>query len=293
MYNLFVSSSKDSWNGKPIILELSRCVREYTDIEITEKYKNLGDTEINELRRFPCIFAYENYREKDPKFGLISDVTKHGEKVRINCKIIELEKFLSHKDLLNFSFELDIAEYEMNRTHWALKNVNLARELNEKGIKLPQGIHRDSKAVDISKHYFDVSFSFPGEVRGFVESIVAEVEREMGPNSYFYDKNYTAQLARPSMDTLLQDIYQNRSKLVVVFLCEKYQEKEWCGVEFRAIREIIKKKKHDNVMFVKMDDGKVDGVFETDGYVNGQTHTPKEIADFIRIRIEILDNPKK
>jgi hypothetical protein len=75
---------------------------------------------------------------------------------------------------------------------------------------------------------------------------------------------------------------------MVVFLCEKYQEKLWCGVEFRAIKEIILEKQHSKVMFVKMDDGRAQEVFKTDGYIDGQTKTPAEIANFIEERLLVL-----
>lgn len=86
----------------------------------------------------------------------------------------------------------------------------------------------------------------------------------------------------------MQDIYRNRSKLVVVFLCEKYQEKEWCGIEFRAIKEIIMERQNEKIMFVKMDDGAVEGVFKTDGYIDGWVHSPTEVAGFIKERIDLL-----
>ena len=70
----------------------------------------------------------------------------------------------------------------------------------------------------------------------------------------------------------------------MVFLCEKYQEKAWCGIEFRAIKEIIMKRDHQKVMFIKMDEGKVDGVFNTDGYIDGRSHTESEVAGFIQER---------
>jgi hypothetical protein len=145
-----------------------------------------------------------------------------------------------------------------------------------------------TKCVDITKHYFDVAVSFPGEIRGFVESIVTSLETMIGPDRCFYDNKYKAQLAKPSLDELLQDIYQNRSKLIVVFLCEKYQEKEWCGIELRPIKEIIMERDYEKIMFIKMDEGVVNGVFKTDGYIDGRTHSPKEIAEFIQERISLL-----
>ena len=288
MYNLLVCNEMWEWDGKPYTLEIGRCVREYTSIEITKKYAEFTQSQIDEIRRFPCVFAYEVGRKKDPKFGIIRDITNRQGKVKIEYEIIKLDNFLSHSDISTMLFDLDILDFEMNRTHWAIKEVNLSRQLALKGIRLPQWTHCESKAVDITKHEFDVALSFPGEVRDYIKLIVAELEKEIGPNSYFYDKNYEAQLARPSLDDLLQDIYKNRSKLVVVFLCEKYQEKEWCGIEFRAIKEIIMGRQYEKVMYVKMDDGEVQGVFKTDGYINGRVYSPADVARFIQQRISLL-----
>lgn len=85
-----------------------------------------------------------------------------------------------------------------------------------------------------------------------------------------------------------QDIYRNRSKLVVVFLGGDYQRKDWCGIEFRAIKEIILERDHKKIMFVRMDDSPVDGVFKTDGYIDGRKFNPQEIAYFICERIELI-----
>ena len=289
MYNLLVSSNDKSWDGEPYILEASRCVQEYTDTEITETYGEFTPSQVKAIKRLPCIFAYEAGWKKDPKFGLIRDVTKKNGKVKIEYEIFELENFLSHSNISTMLFELDISDWEMNRTHWAIKDVDLSKELALKGVHLPQWVRSVTKTVDVTKHKFDVALSFPGEVRDYVNSIAEELERIVGPNSYFYDKNYVGQLARPSLANLLQDIYRKRSKLVVVFLCEKYEEKEWCNIEFRAIKDIIMEKQHERVMFVKMDDGDVQGVFKTDGYVDGRIYNPSDVAAFIQERILLLE----
>nr|CAD31549.1 HYPOTHETICAL PROTEIN [Mesorhizobium japonicum R7A] len=177
----------------------------------------------------------------------------------------------------------------MNRTHWAIKDVNLPKELHAaRGIALPSWTRQASRAVDITQHHFDVGLSFPGEARGLVEQVARELEASLGPNAYFYDNNYVSQLARPSLDTLLQDIYRNRSKLIVVFIGADYQRKDWCGVEFRAIREIIMARDEQRVMYVRVDDGAVDGVFRTDGYVDARRFNPAEIAQFITERLALI-----
>ena len=287
MYNLLISGDVEAWERSSYLLDKRR-FGEYTSDNFVKDFDRLDDKDKRFLFGLPCIFAYEAYRNKQPKFGSIVSVDRRDRELRINYRIIDLDKFISHNDIIRLVFALDIGNFEINRTHWALKDVNLQKELQGEGIVLPLWAQRTTPTVNIEQHKFDVAFSFPGEIREYVESIASELERLLGPNTYFYDNNYKAQLARPRLDILLQNIYMNRSKLIVVFLCQKYDEKEWCGVEFRAILEIIKQKHDNKIMFVKMDDGKVEGVFSTDGYVDGRKYAPDEIAYFIKERVVLL-----
>ncbi|ANG97746.1 hypothetical protein A8A54_15400 [Brucella pseudogrignonensis] len=291
MYNLLVSGWKEEWQGNPCTFDLSRCVRqhEYTDQKLAEKFGKLDANALAELTLLPTIFAYESHREIDPKFGLIRKVTVRRWQVRIEYECISCTPFLTAADFDKLAFELDIGPWEMNRTHWAVKDVNLPKELHTaKGMALPPLTRRSSRAVDITQHDFDVGLSFPGEARDLVEKVAYELGSRIGHNAYFYDNNYVSQLARPSLDTLLQDIYRNRCKLIVVFIGDDYQRKDWCGVEFRAIRDIIMNRAERRVMFVRLDDGTVDGVFQTDGYVDSRRFKPSEIAQFISERVALI-----
>lgn len=288
MYNLLVSGNDEAWHGEPWIIERSRCVSEYTSDETKEKFGDLNEAQIDELRRLPCIFAYEAFNKTDPLFGLIKDVTVRGGEVRIDYEIHEVENFISAKQLADFSFELELGKWELNRTHWAVKDVDLASELNRHGIALPNWVASTGPRINLADHQFDVALSFPGEAREYVEEVAQHLERILGPNRYFYDRNYTAQLARPSLDIFLQEIYRKRSRLIVVFAGTDYQRKDWCGIEFRAIRDIIKAREDDRVMFVRLDDGEVDGIFGHDGYVDARQFQAEETAAFISERIDVL-----
>lgn len=292
MYNLLVSGWEEEWQGAPCTFDLSRCINqhEYTDRKIAERFGQLDEAALAELTRLPTIFAYETPCELDPKFGLIREVTVRRGQVRIEYEFIAVQPFLAAADFDALAFELDIGNWEMNRTHWAVKDVNLPKELHTaRGVTLPSWTRQASRAVDITQHNFDVGFSFPGEARGLVEQVARELEARIGPDAYFYDNNYVSQLARPSLDTLLQDIYRNRCKLIVVFIGDDYQRKDWCGVEFRAIREIIMARAEQRIMFVRVDDGAVDGVFRTDGYVDARRFNPAQIARFIAERVALID----
>lgn len=289
MYNLFVSAGADAWNGAPWTIEASRCVREYTDNAITEKFGNLDEPSVAELKLLPSIFAYENSNERDPHFGVIKDVVRRQGQVRVEYELHDLVPFLSWQDLKALSFELDISNWEMNRTHWAVKDVNLQQELlRARGIVLPPWVSAARKGVNLANHIFDVALSFPGEARSYVEQVAAQLEHLIGPNRYFYDNNYVAQLARPSLDTFLQEIYRDRSKLIVVFVGADYERKEWCGIEFRAVREVLNSRAPDGIMYVRMDDGAVEGVLALDGYVDARKYSPEQVAAFIQERVNLL-----
>jgi hypothetical protein len=131
---------------------------------------------------------------------------------------------------------------------------------------------------------FRVAFSFPGETRQRVESIANILARDMGREQIFYDDWHKAVLARPNLDTYLQQIYHDCADLIVVVLCADYQHKDWCHLEWRAIRDLIKKR-HDHIMFLRMDDADVDGTFSIDGYIDLRRHNDGEVADLISQRL--------
>jgi hypothetical protein len=140
---------------------------------------------------------------------------------------------------------------------------------------LTRGPHRSAH------RQFAVALSFPGEHRSYVQQIDTALTKELDPSRVFYDDRFKSEIARPNADGYLQGIYHDRSELVVVFLCAEYERKEWCGLEWRAIRDLIKKKQMDEVMFFRFDDTNVPGVYSIDGYIDARKHTPEEAAKFI------------
>ena len=89
-------------------------------------------------------------------------------------------------------------------------------------------------------------------------------------------------------DTLyLQNIYHHQAELVVVFLCDEYGQEEWCGLEWRAIRDLLKHKKSAEIMPVRLTDipRLPSGLFSIDGYLDAKEFTPAEVADLIVQRL--------
>ncbi len=295
MFNLLVSGHEDDWEGQPTMFDLSRCVREYTDESIQERFSSLDEPSTVALMKLPAIFAYEKGVGKDPKFGRISRISKRQNRleVRIDYELIALPKFLTNKELWAMAAEFDLGSWESSRHHWAVKDVDLAQELAPNGIELPHQFSQHSTAsttparVDVTTHNFEVAFSFPGEYRELVEAVAKETTALLGAHACFYDLNYQAQLARPALDLLLQDIYSRRSQLLVVFIGTDYQRKMWPGIEWTAIRSVLTTAKaNGRIMYVRMDEGNVEGVFPHDGYIDARRFSPAQIAAFIAERVE-------
>ena len=179
-------------------------------------------------------------------------------------------------------FNLVLNLYSIPFTHASFQPLRQSlhqqweRNLAGKEIKVPK-----------PKKRFDVALSFPGEYRDFVKTIADKLAEELGRDRIFYDNYSEAELGRMNLDTYLQDIYHNHAELIVVFLCAEYKEKEWCGLEWRAIRDLAKQKKIAEIMPIRFDSADIPGFFSIDGYINAEGREPLEIADLITERLRL------
>lgn len=161
--------------------------------------------------------------------------------------------------------------------------------LNVAILELHEDVQRQAEqrllmeeAVTDHPRRFRVALSFPGEARADVVKPVADALVDtFGFSEVFYDRHFEAELARPNLDTYLQNIYRTDSDLLVIFLGADYQSKDWCGLEWRAIRDIIKERDDDRVMMMRLDNGVVDGTFGIDGYIDVNGRGARELADLV------------
>jgi hypothetical protein len=146
----------------------------------------------------------------------------------------------------------------------------------------------DKSLSRVEEINFKVAVSFSGEKRAYVSKVVDSLKLSLGNDQVFYDFDYQSQLARPDLDVFLQNIYKNNSELIVVFLSKEYSEKEWCGLEWRAVRDIIKAKENSRIMFIRFDNAKIEGVFSIDGYIDANHHNESEVSKFILERVQLI-----
>ena len=143
---------------------------------------------------------------------------------------------------------------------------------------------------------FAIGFSFPGAVRNRAKAIADILSATFSQDRILYDYYHAAEFARANLDTYLQNLYKNETELVVIFICHAYNQREWCGVEWRALRSRLNKKDYDSIMFLKVNDGEPDGYFgNVDGSIDITTKSDDEVADLILQRYQInqtLERPE-
>jgi TIR domain len=289
MYNLLVTAAEGAWDLPAYEYDRTRFL-EYTADSLKAKFAKLDAATLEELKSLPTLFTYEGDDEV-VRVGYIRRIRAHGRSILIEYEFDDNVSPFTFTALKPLQIKLDIQGWEMSRTHWAVKDEDLFELLASVGLVDASYVGEGRPPGRVEEMRFRVALSFPGEKREYVAAVAAEVKKRLGRDVVFYDKDFTAQLARPNLDTLLQRIYLNNSDLVVVFLCAEYERKEWCGLEWRAIRTIIKNKNDHAIMFMRFDHADVSGSFAVDGYVDLDQYTPLEAARMIVERVRLNDLP--
>jgi hypothetical protein len=145
----------------------------------------------------------------------------------------------------------------------------------------------DTSGITTQQKRFRVAFSFPGEQRDYVEPIAGILADRFGEEAILYDRYHTAEFARDDLGFYLPELYHDDTDLIVVVLCADYERKEWCGLEWRAIFDIMKKRRSGDVMYFRVDDAEIRGVFSTAGYVPAASFPPDQAATLILQRLAL------
>jgi len=147
---------------------------------------------------------------------------------------------------------------------------------------------RGVKPMKTAAKRFHIALSFPGEQRPFVKQVAEHLAERIGRERVLYDAYYEAELARPDLDTYLQRLYHDESELIAVFLCADYERKDWCGLEWRVVRDLIKRRRSSDIMPLRFDATEIPGLFSIDGYAwIGDGRSAESVADLILQRWEI------
>jgi hypothetical protein len=284
LFNLLMTWEDGGFDMLAFELERGR-FGEYTAEKLMKRFGPLKPAAIKQLKSFPTLFVYENLIG-DARVGYLTEIRERNRHVLVEFQFDKQVAPFPGEKLKPLLMRLDMGGSELYRTHWAIKDEDLLKVLTSARLI---GTGQEESPTPIAEAHFKVALSFPGESRDYVAKVAEELKKHLPKGSVFYDRDFTAQLARPNLDTLLQSVYGKQSDLVVVFLSSDYDKKEWCGIEWRSIREFIKRRADHTVMLMRFDDAEVPGVMSLDGYVDLRHHEPAEAAKFILERVHFAE----
>ena len=147
-----------------------------------------------------------------------------------------------------------------------------------------QTVADDSGMTKIAGKRFRIALSFPGAKREFVAAVAEHLAAKVGRDRVLYDKWHEAEFARPRLAEHLPPLYREQSELIAAFLCADYRNSEWCGLEWDAILDLIKKREDDAIMLLRFDDTEIAGLYSTHGYAWIAERSAAEIAELILTR---------
>ena len=132
MYNFLVTAKDDSWSLPAYEYERDR-FGEYTAPALKERFKNLTARAIEELKSYPALFAYEG-EKKDVRIGYLRRIKERARSILIEYDFEPNIPAIPFAKIEHLKSRLDIENWEMNRTHWAVKDEDLFEILQSSGL---------------------------------------------------------------------------------------------------------------------------------------------------------------
>ncbi|KYG01892.1 hypothetical protein BE21_55675 [Sorangium cellulosum] len=180
MYHLLVTRDAGAWDRKPSRYRcplrrfLDPSNPEYTDASIRERFEDLRPETIAELCSLPALFAYEEEVNQPARVGKILSIAHEGESLSITFELDPKEPPIPPDTLLELRPALGILDRELERTHWAIKEVDLMTALHpyvqEKKV-LPDA---NRIALRAARAILDAAEPFEVPVEGSIVKVVPQ-----------------------------------------------------------------------------------------------------------------------
>ncbi len=145
MFNFIVSGS--GWADFRDSFGTGR-VFEHTDDALVARFKPDGQLDLNQLMSLPTIFAQEGREDELARVGSITRLRQAGRDLSLEYTYDPEIPPIQNRHLVEFAADFDIGEYELYRTHWAVKNVDLFRAL----LRRAQPRRHRPRVFNIAEH---------------------------------------------------------------------------------------------------------------------------------------------
>ena len=144
LFNLLISHNPESWSFSPYEYDKSRAVVEYTADEISERYKFFDEHVIEELKSFPTLFVTEN-EATESRIGYITNIRVRAKTVVLDYEFDPILPALPSGAIEKIRLDIDLGDWELSRTHWAVKDEPIFDILIRHGYLTQQQVEKAQK----------------------------------------------------------------------------------------------------------------------------------------------------
>lgn len=153
------------------------------------------------------------------------------------------------------------------------RSLRSIRDETQGPVALPE-----AQPTDVPERY-DVALSFAGENRTYVEKVAERLRA--AEISVFYDKFEQATLWGKNLIDHLAEIYQKRSRYVVMFISEHYVAKPWPSHERTHAQSRALLARDEYILPARFDDTEVPGLAGTVSHIDLRETNPEQLAQLI------------
>lgn len=132
MFNIIVSGLVEDDFSSSIEIDPSRFL-EYTGGPIRSQIENLSNEAIDCLKSWPSLLMQEGRGEEVVYIAQIKTIDVEERKISLVFSLVTQDTGLVNDAIWKLRQDLDIAEFEFNRNHWAVKDRDLFTILNNAG----------------------------------------------------------------------------------------------------------------------------------------------------------------
>lgn len=134
MFNFLVTASDGAWDLPGYEYPRGRFL-EYTSDEVAVRFQQLKDLQLKALTELPCLFAYEG-TDKPMHVGRLRAVKLRntGSLIYIQPEFDPEIPPIPFDRIEPLQVALDIRDWELSRTHWAIKDEDLFEVLRGAGV---------------------------------------------------------------------------------------------------------------------------------------------------------------
>jgi hypothetical protein len=132
MFHFIVKGA--GWAQDRDTMDRSR-VLEYTDDHVKAVYEPAGELDLNSVTEIPALFVSETggLGDEIARVGSVSRVRQVGRNYQIDYTVDRDIAGIPNAQLEAIAADLDVEAFEFQRTHWAIKDVDLFKVLLKSG----------------------------------------------------------------------------------------------------------------------------------------------------------------